>query len=243
MKKRKLNGRFCGRRYYNLPEKKLKVPLLYYYAGVGVISSCWLISVAFGMAYEESKQIIKNKMESYEKSRTIIIVREVGRRDTDRDDIVDGEIESSVGGVQEVDESQASQDEQAEGSISLIDRIRATFPEEPEVAVAIAKAESGLNPSASSWTDFTSDGKPFSYGLFQLNLSVHNLDNVACHTAFEGRNYKSKVVNEQLYNECVSLASDVEVNLRKARQIYDSRGWLAWGAYTNRAFLKHLGEF
>jgi len=89
--------------------------------------------------------------------------------------------------------------------------IKNTFPEAPDLAVAIAKAESGLydralNPEAHR-------GCYGSYGIFQI-ACVHTDD------------------TEALY--------DIETNIKKARQIYEEKGWQPWGAYTDGNYKKHL---
>lgn len=93
-----------------------------------------------------------------------------------------------------------------------------TFPEDPVVALAVAKAESGLHPRATNATDNHKVCRG-SYGIYQVGC-IHG----------------SSV--ENLYN--------VEYNIKKAREIYDERkartgnGWLAWGAYTNGSYKKYL---
>ena len=233
--KRNLVGQFSKRKHYKLPAC-IKPILLYYYAGVGLIASLYLIGLSLPLIWDEIKTNIKNEK--------ITIIYSRGGA-VDRDSAVNRQTEQIGGEISGADECsntiEVSGGEAGDkASVSLEDKIKAVFPEEPDVAVAIARAESGLNPATASYTDYTSDGKPFSFGLFQINLSVHEIEGVACHTAFEGKNYKSKVINEQLYNQCVALASDIDVNLRKARKIYDSRGWNAWGAFTNKSFLKKL---
>jgi len=91
--------------------------------------------------------------------------------------------------------------------------IIAYWPEQPEVALAVAKAESGLNPTASNWAD-AHKGCNGSFGIFQIGC-VHG----------------SSV--EDLYN--------VEYNIKKARAIYDVAGsWQPWGAYTNKSYLAKM---
>jgi hypothetical protein len=121
-------------------------------------------------------------------------------------------------------------------------KIKKTFPEESELALAIFKSESGLNPGMESTTDRMADGRPFSVGLAQINLTVHRLDGVKCYEAFEGRNYKAKVVDEDLYKKCIELAKDPDINLACGRGIYDRSGknFGKWGGYTNKSYLNHL---
>jgi len=87
-----------------------------------------------------------------------------------------------------------------------------TFPEDPAVALAVAKAESGLNSRAINAGDNHGSCKG-SYGIFQIGC-VHG------------------VSSETLY--------DPVYNIKKARKLYDERGWQPWGAYTSGAYKRHL---
>ena len=91
--------------------------------------------------------------------------------------------------------------------------IVAYWPEQPEMAIAVAKAESGLVPTASNWND-AHRGCNGSFGIFQIGC-IHG----------------SEI--EDLYN--------VEYNIKKARQIYDAAGsWQPWGAVTDGSYKRHL---
>ena len=89
-----------------------------------------------------------------------------------------------------------------------------TFPEQPALALAIAKAESGLYPRATNAQDNHKVCRG-SFGIFQIGC-IHGVD------------------AETLY--------DPTYNIRKARQLYDERGWQPWGAYTDGSYLKHLAQ-
>lgn len=52
--------------------------------------------------------------------------------------------------------------------LTIEQKIRATFPEDPETALKIAKCESNLNPKAISPTN--------DHGLMQINLTVHDVE-------------------------------------------------------------------
>ena len=81
------------------------------------------------------------------------------------------------------------------------------------MAIAVAKAESGLVPTASNWND-AHRGCNGSFGIFQIGC-IHG----------------SEI--EDLYN--------VEYNIKKARQIYDAAGgWQPWGAVTDGSYKRHL---
>jgi len=81
----------------------------------------------------------------------------------------------------------------------------------------------GGNPMALSKTDITRDGKSFSVGLFQINLTVHDLG-MGCTSAFSGKNYNATVVNQALYEKCVAKAQDPSYSISYACQLYKSRG-------------------
>jgi len=90
--------------------------------------------------------------------------------------------------------------------------IRETFPETPNTAVAIAKAESELNPNA--FNPEAHRGCNGSIGIFQM-ACVHN-----------------KKDTQALY--------DVETNIKMARELYLREGWKPWGAYTDGRWKQYL---
>lgn len=77
-------------------------------------------------------------------------------------------------------------------------------------AVAIAKAESGLNCERIS---STSD-----YGLFQIHLPLH----------------------QWRFDKFGGDWRNCDDNARVAKEIYNERGWEAWSAYLNKSYLKFL---
>lgn len=125
---------------------------------------------------------------------------------------------------------------------SISQMIAEKFPEESEIAIAVAKSESSLDPKRHSDTDRMADGRAFSIGLMQINLTVHKMGGKDCYKAFSGKDYKAKVVNEELYQECVKLAENPELNLEEGRGIYERSGnnFGKWGGYTSGAHLKHM---
>lgn len=90
--------------------------------------------------------------------------------------------------------------------------IRETFPETPNTAVAIAKAESELN--ANAYNPEAHRGCNGSIGVFQI----------AC-------------VHKRSDPESLK---DVETNIKKAREIYLREGWKPWGAYTDGRYKQYL---
>lgn len=81
---------------------------------------------------------------------------------------------------------------------SIEQKIRDTFPEDPDTAVRIAKCESSMNPKA---INRKNKNGSVDYGLFQIN-SVHG------------------------YTE--NYLMDIDNNLRIARELYDRQGWRPW---------------
>ena len=81
----------------------------------------------------------------------------------------------------------------------------------------------GGNPMALSGTDITRDGKPFSVGLFQLNLTQHDLG-MGCTSAFSGKDRNATIIKPELYAQCVTKAQDPSYNISYACQLYKDRG-------------------
>ena len=103
-------------------------------------------------------------------------------------------------------------------------------------ASCICNKESGGVPGILSRTDRTADKQAFSVGLFQINLTVHDLEGcgpsgstLKCTSAFNGTNYKATVSNTTLYKQCVAAAADGACANRNAQRIQQSRGsWQDW---------------
>lgn len=94
--------------------------------------------------------------------------------------------------------------------------VRAGFPRDQVVtAVAVAMAESGLNPRATNYV-----GADHSIGLWQINMKAH------------GTRYGTE---EALKNPAT--------NARAAFAIWKGRNggsWAPWGAYTNGSYQSHV---
>lgn len=97
---------------------------------------------------------------------------------------------------------------------SIEREIRKAFPENPDLAVAIAKAESGENLNAKAYNPESHGKCNGSYGVFQI-ACVHEKN------------------TKELY--------DPMVNIKKARAIYlKNHSWNAWGGYTSGGYKKFL---
>ena len=94
---------------------------------------------------------------------------------------------------------------------SIEEKIRATFPEEPTTAVAVAMCESRLDNSRIGDTHIQEP----SYGLFQIN-----------------RFYNPQYSVDEL--------STVDGNLKAAREIYEEGGWNRWSCYRFNYYQKFL---
>lgn len=182
--KRDNKGRFSTRRYYKLPEEKIKPVLMYYYALIGILASAYIIGCAFCASFNELKQILNE-------SKTIIIINERGGAD-DRIDAISGETEPVSGEV---------------SGDTIEDKIRRAFGEEAETALAVAKAESSLNPSAVGDEHLS---KP-SIGLFQISQIYHDYS------------------TDELM--------DIDRNIEIAKDIFEKGGWSRWTTYRTGAYL------
>lgn len=103
--------------------------------------------------------------------------------------------------------------------LSVEDKIRAVFGNEAEIAIAIAKSESGLkNVKGDTHIEFIQDGKVMGHscGVFQVRV-------------LSGR------------PSCEELM-DVDVNIAYAKKIYDKVGWSAWSNYKNERYLAFLDK-
>lgn len=88
-------------------------------------------------------------------------------------------------------------------------KIAKAFPEDPKLMIAVAKAESGLNPRAiHKNTNGTLD-----IGIFQIN-TVHGYDQLSL--------------------------TDIDTNIKVAREIYNKQGLKAWTVIATGAYKKFL---
>ena len=88
------------------------------------------------------------------------------------------------------------------------------FPDQVGNAQCIIRDESTCGAKSISTTDvLNGDGRAFSFGPMQINLTVHTLNgcgpggaDLRCLDAFSGKNYSATVVNESLYQQCAEAA-------------------------------------
>jgi hypothetical protein len=188
-----------------------------------------LIGVFYGISVAEYRKLAGEN--------TIIIEQALGSEIVRIDAESDGM--TVVSAKDEPEDGDLAKNQDSGDGLAIL--IAEAFPENPEIMIAIAKAESGMNPQAQSTTDRMADGRAFSHGLFQINLTVSEIAGVKCHEAFHGKNYKAKVINEELFTKCIVLAHNAKYSIGTAREKYDERGnFTAWGAYTSGSYLRHL---
>lgn len=107
-------------------------------------------------------------------------------------------------------------------------------------ASEICNAESHGNASAVSGTDKLGDGTPYSFGLFQINITANRVAGLNCPNAFSkksctvsscGPGSGAHVVNAALYNQCVAAAKKPANNIAAAHDIYLAAHarWTPWG--------------
>ena len=117
-------------------------------------------------------------------------------------------------------------------------------------ASGICNVESSGRVSVPSGTDVCADGNAVSWGLFQINISAHRLvdpadplNPVDCPAAFAngpytGSNKNCSVINKPLYDRCVALAKNPDVNINKACVLScNGLRWGRWGANRTCNFL------
>lgn len=103
----------------------------------------------------------------------------------------------------------------------------------------ICGAESAGRISTPSLTDVMSDRRAFSWGLYQINLTANEIRcpgqaPLNCPSAFDGKNYNARVVNESLYQACVSAAKNQSCNENTAVYLLNqtpngARNWSTYG--------------
>ncbi|MES2135201.1 MAG: hypothetical protein V4449_03115 [Patescibacteria group bacterium] len=121
----------------------------------------------------------------------------------------------------------------------------------------ICRVESSGNPQAGGDIGWYTK-KPFSYGLFQINLTAHQVSCpdgrvLNCPKAFgspanpaetrtmiingrptkisAGAGWGKPIVNQTLYNQCVTAATDVSCNLHTAKNTFEKGDSLQYGHY------------
>lgn len=94
--------------------------------------------------------------------------------------------------------------------------------------------ESSNGALLSSTVDKTTDGRPLSFGLFQINISVNAVGGLNCPDAFNmaytSKQHNVYVTNEALYQQCKSAALDSSTNIQNAHALYVAHGLSPWTA-------------
>ena len=114
---------------------------------------------------------------------------------------------------------------------TIEEKILNKFGDDGELALAIAKAESGLNPKAMNTNTRTGD---YSIGLFQINLIGKLFDGRlkrARHLGYTGE-AKREALTEWLQDE--------DNNIEYAYSMSRTNGWNAWSTYKRGDFNKFL---
>lgn len=104
----------------------------------------------------------------------------------------------------------------------------------------ICGAESAGKIIAHSGTDVMSfDKRAFSWGLYQINLTANEIRcpgqaPLNCPSAFSGKNYDARVINEPLYQACVNAAKNQSCNENTAVYLLNQtpKGASNWSTYS-----------
>lgn len=120
----------------------------------------------------------------------------------------------------------------------------AYFPGQASVAQCVLSGESACGAYHESTTDLDRNNIPFSVSPWQINLTVHTIQDcdmvlgegvvLDCPSAYRGRNYSSTIVNTALYEQCSRALTDPVCATVNAQRIYREAGnsWGPWSAYT-----------
>ena len=103
-------------------------------------------------------------------------------------------------------------------------------------ASCIIRHESSCGGQPFSGTDITLDGKPFSIGAMQVDMTVHDItacqslgiSNLPCTKAFNGTDFHATVIDQTLYTQCKDALLNPQCNFLTGKQIYNHEGWHAW---------------
>lgn len=110
------------------------------------------------------------------------------------------------------------------------------FGAQAENASRVCVGESSNGVNLVSGVDLALPSRtPVSYGLFQINLTAHRIDNLNCPRAFSAvysaDNHNVRIINPALFEQCKRAALDSTTNIRNALRIYNQRNsWRPWGA-------------
>ena len=99
------------------------------------------------------------------------------------------------------------------------------FPEDSKTAIAVFKAESSLNPN--------NIGYNCRYSNKVTACKVADRENAI------SKDYGLAQISDQ-HSKTPEIFLDPETNLKKARELYDERGWKCWYAYTDGLYKKYL---
>ncbi len=131
------------------------------------------------------------------------------------------------------------------GSPASVANLKGTcFGSVAEQASSIANGESNGNPNlpvgvgaCGSGSARCADGSIPVWGLYQINITVHKVGGLNCPAAFSSGFSCSKrncrVVNQDLYNQCVAAAKNPKANIDAACEVKAKQGWNAWVFYQN----------
>jgi hypothetical protein len=132
------------------------------------------------------------------------------------------------------------------GNYCDVDALVPYFGVYAERMSAICNVESiGGQISIASGSDVCKDGNSFSFGLFQINLTVNDLGGLDCMykhkpgvRAFTALNYDCNVDNQDMYDKCVAQAKIPEVNIAEAVRQFNQGGFNRWGANTRECHFR-----
>lgn len=134
--------------------------------------------------------------------------------------------------------------------MEIVEKISKVFPEHPEIMVAIALDESGLNAKATGYNCYYKVVEK-ELGKYDHIIGKYVDFNAVSKTKLAGyRSTYCRDGHEQYawsrdggvfqINNPKPEDYDVDTNLARARHKYDTQGLSAWTVYTSKSYEKHL---
>ncbi|MEI7425408.1 MAG: hypothetical protein WCK16_00585 [Candidatus Moraniibacteriota bacterium] len=138
----------------------------------------------------------------------------------------------------------------ASGPCSIENLRKTCFGDNAAMASAICMGESSGKESKQSGDKCQPDNFPVSLGLFQINLSAHNLSGSSCPTTTcatsaaapmytGGKNANHNCTQKSNYASCVTAATTAACNIQTACKLSNNGAkWGPWGANSKCGFPK-----
>jgi len=133
--------------------------------------------------------------------------------------------------------------------VEIVKKIAQTFPENKEVMVAIALEESALNPNAVGYNCYYKLGGETIDSLTKNKIDLNSISKtkqkgyISTFCRKEHRDMAWSTDGGIMgIHKATNNEMSVNVNIQKARKIYDTQGILAWSSYSTGRYKENLNE-